>query len=156
MSTTPPTQAASFGSQPPADVAVALAAARSGNEDAVLPALRGAKFSDEPKAELDEVYLQAELAYLDGRYGESTRRFVAFDDRSRRSQVPAWQRYGSAHRRMVAHYRNCEHLRARQALAEAEKIVAGNPELGFRQPNLDAMRGHFLELEGDPEAAKAS
>lgn len=137
------------------DYALALEAARRGDEDAVLAALKNVSLRDGPEATSDELWLRAELTHLEGRGLEVVPRFEAFERRTARSKAPAWQRYGSAHRRMIALYFQGELDRAKQVLVQAERIIADHPDLRFRQPNIDAMHGHFLELEGDSDAAKA-
>lgn len=137
------------------NLAPALEAARLGDEDSCTQALEGVQLRDGPEASLDEVWLLAELAHLDAHRTDAIRRFEEFERRAARSPVPAWQRFGSAHRRMIAFYGNGEYQHSMQLLVDAERIIAENPELRFRQANIDAMYGHFLELKGDLEAAKA-
>lgn len=76
----------------------ALEAVRAGTRDAELAALSEVEVDDDSVSSTDLRFLAAEKVYLAGQFGDAVTRFRGFDASAVGSEVPAWQRYLSAHR----------------------------------------------------------
>jgi tetratricopeptide (TPR) repeat protein len=134
----------------------ALAAVRHGDSDRFLSLVRPIEPLSARSDAPEELFLAAEAAYQRGRYPEAIDLFQQFAALPRREALPNWQRYIAAHRRSFAAIELGAFAEARTALRQAEEILESDQALEARRSDLRALRGHFLEYQGDFEGARAA
>jgi tetratricopeptide (TPR) repeat protein len=119
------------------------------------PMLAGIDLSTGSDAPIDELWLAGELAYRHGDFGEAQRIFRAFDRHPDASRERPELRYLSLHHQcftalQLGQTKECERL-----IERAEGLIAAEPSIAALHPDIDAMRAHLAELEGDFATASA-
>jgi tetratricopeptide (TPR) repeat protein len=133
----------------------ALSAARRGDSDAVLR-LASTLPADEPAgASADELWVRAEAAYQRGEYTDAMRLFSAFERHGGAKRAPAWQRYGSTHRRCFILHQQGRYVEMGKALEELQRFLRDHPVLAEHGADVEALMAHRFEMEGDYERARA-
>jgi len=122
---------------------------------AIEPMLAGIDLATDSDAPIGELWLAGEIAYRRGRLGEAGRFLRAFDRRLTAGSERPELRYLSLHRQCFVALQLGEAKECERLLAKVESLVTTESSLEWRRPDIEAMRGHLAELEGDFSTASA-
>lgn len=140
---------------PKTTISKALSAARRGDWDAVMHLASSLPVDEPVGASADELWVRAEAAYQRGEYTDAMRLFTAFERHGGAKRAPAWQQYGSAHRRCFMLHQQGRYVEMGKALEELQRLLRDYPVLVKHGADVEALMAHKFEMEGDYERARA-
>jgi len=132
----------------------ALKAARDGHKTEFIQLVEELDFPHHPISTLDEVWLEAEYLYQQGKYAQAHVAFEHFMQDKKARSAPSWQRYLAAHRQSFVFFRQGDMLDSEGLLHEAEVIIDSDSSLEYRRSDLLVLSAYLLEeLYRDYEAS---